>query len=71
MRPGEEEDINSIVIAGLIRLSPLYNKVRSRPVLLIRSIKAGRVYSNKEKSNIRPDFFLSAFYKAPSLKSSS
>jgi hypothetical protein len=41
-----------IVIAGLIQSSPLYNKVRSRPVLPIGSIKVERVYSNKERRGI-------------------
>jgi hypothetical protein len=35
--------------ASFIWLSLLYNKVRSRPVLPIGSIKAGRIHSNKEK----------------------
>jgi hypothetical protein len=53
-----------IVIIALIYLSPFYNKVRSRPVLFIGNIKAGRVYniskresskgrSNKEKKKRR------------------
>jgi hypothetical protein len=37
------------VRASLIWLSLFYNKVRSRPVLLIGNIKAGRIHNNKEK----------------------
>jgi hypothetical protein len=53
VKPEKGEDINSTVIAGLIWLSLLCNKVRSRPVLFTGSTKAGRIHSNKERKEKR------------------
>jgi hypothetical protein len=42
-----------IVIIALIYFSLFYNKVKSRPVLFIGSIKVERIYSNKERKEKR------------------